>query len=240
MKVSCLGLGTVKFGRNEGVKYPTGFDLPSDRQISDLLALAQDLGINLLDTAPAYGSSEERIGKLLRERERWLLCSKAGETFHNGQSFFDFSATAIRQSVERSLRRLRTDYLDILLIHSDGRDIDLIKGTDCIETLNKLKGQGLIRATGISTKTVPGGLLAAELSDVVMVTYNPTATADLPVIEKASTLNKGILIKKPLNSGHTRDTKANLRFALTPKAVTSLIVGTLNPTHLRNNVTAVG
>jgi len=65
MLVSPLGLGTVKFGRNEQVKYPRPFAIPDDRRVAELLALALDLGINLLDTAPAYGSSEARIGKLL-------------------------------------------------------------------------------------------------------------------------------------------------------------------------------
>ena len=58
--VSSLGLGTVKFGRNQEVKYPTGFSLPVDRAIESLLDVARESGINLLDTAPAYGSSEQR------------------------------------------------------------------------------------------------------------------------------------------------------------------------------------
>ena len=62
LEVSTLGLGTVKFGRNSGVKYPNQFDLPDDEQIRQLLAQASDHGMNLLDTAPAYGSSEERLG----------------------------------------------------------------------------------------------------------------------------------------------------------------------------------
>ena len=74
MSLSPLGLGTVKFGRNQGVKYPSHFDLPSDQQIRNLLAQAQDLGINLLDTAPAYGISEERLGPLLAgQRADWLI-----------------------------------------------------------------------------------------------------------------------------------------------------------------------
>ncbi len=64
IKVSLLGLGTVKLGRNEGVKYPRPFDLPDDRSVVALLETAQSLGINLLDTAPAYGRSEERLGAL--------------------------------------------------------------------------------------------------------------------------------------------------------------------------------
>ena len=65
MTVSVLGLGTVKLGRNQAVKYPEPFELPDDAQARRLIDRARDLGINLLDTAPAYGTSEERLGRLL-------------------------------------------------------------------------------------------------------------------------------------------------------------------------------
>ena len=66
IEVGVLGLGTVKFGRDQGLKYPRGFTIPDDRAVRALLDLARDLGINLLDTAPAYGDSEARLGRLLR------------------------------------------------------------------------------------------------------------------------------------------------------------------------------
>ena len=124
--VSSLGLGTVKFGRNQEVKYPTGFSLPVYRAIESLLDLARESGINILDTAPAYGSSEQRIGRLLRDRDQWVICTKVGEEFTTGKSFFDFSAEHTRRSVERSLRDMKTDYLDIVLIHSDGEDLKIL------------------------------------------------------------------------------------------------------------------
>ena len=72
LKISPLGLGTVKFGRNQGVKYPGGFEIPEEGDLASLVALAKDLGINLLDTAPAYGTSEERLGRLLKgQRQDW-------------------------------------------------------------------------------------------------------------------------------------------------------------------------
>ena len=55
--VSVLGLGTVKIGRNQQVKYPSGFELPDDQSVIELFELARSLGINFIDTAPAYGSS---------------------------------------------------------------------------------------------------------------------------------------------------------------------------------------
>ena len=194
--VSALGLGTVKFGRNQGVKYPRGFALPSDQQIRDLLAQARELGINLLDTAPAYGSSEERLGRLLPPAQsHWIISTKVGETFQQGKSVFDFSAAATQTSVERSLRLLRRESLDLVLIHSDGDDERILQQTDCLQTLLTLKARGWIRAVGMSSKTVAGGLLAVTHCDVVMVTYNLLSTAELPVIRRAQQAGKGVFIK---------------------------------------------
>ena len=240
--VSVLGLGTVKFGRNQQVKYPSPFDLPTDDEILSLLSIAKDLGINFLDTAPAYGSSEERIGQLLTNREQWVLGSKVGEGFVNGESVFAFDGAAVRASIENSLKLLKTDYLDVVLIHSDGNDIDILNNTDCVETLQTLKQQGYIRSIGISGKTVEGGLAALEQMDVAMVTYNTEATAEAKVIEYAAAHNKGILIKKAMNSGHlsVADNGAEqaLDFVLSKSGVSSAIVGTINPDHLRANVAA--
>lgn len=245
IEVSVLGLGTVKFGRNQGVKYPEAFDLPDDAAIKQLLTVASELGVNLLDTAPAYGVSEERLGKLLQgSRDHWVISSKAGEEFVNGQSSFDFSSMGIIKSVERSLRRLQTDYLDVLLIHSSGDDERIIHEYGVFDTLLRLKEQGKIRAYGMSTKTIAGGLLAVEHSDVVMMTYYPGYVEEYPVIAAAQKKHKGIFIKKALASGHLQQLgenpiKSSMQFALKEPAVTSVIVGTINPEHLRENAACV-
>lgn len=241
IEVSRIGLGTVKFGRNQGVKYPTAFELPSDKDIEALLDCATELGINLLDTAPAYGSSEERLGKLLRgNRAKWVISTKAGEEFMNGESHFDFSSRAIRESVERSLRRLHTDYLDIVLIHSNGDDRNIIEEDHVFSMLEALKQQGKIRAYGMSTKTVEGGKLAVELSDVVMVAFNPSYTVERDVIVSAHEKQKGVFIKKALDSGHLKTPVAEtMKFIFAEPGVSSVIVGTLNPMHLRQNVSAI-
>lgn len=241
LTVSPLGLGTVKFGRNQGVKYPGRFDLPNDRQARDILALAQDLGINLLDTAPAYGSSEERLGSLLGSRRHdWIICTKVGEEFENGQSRFDFSAEHTRISIERSLRRLKTDYLDLVLVHSDGNDIGVL-GEAVYPTLAELKRAGLIRAFGFSGKTVEGGIRALDEGDCAMVTYNLQDQHEKPVLDHALSHNKGILIKKALASGHAclqgEDPMfASLQLIYNHPAIASAVIGTINPTHLRENV----
>lgn len=237
--VSPLGLGTVKLGRDRGVKYPQQFTIPDDHAAAALIALARELGINLIDTAPAYGNSEERLGKLLAgQRGDWVICSKVGEEFEGGASQFDFSAAHTRFSIERSLRRLRTDYLDIVLVHSDGNDLDIIGNGETLETLAQCKREGLLRAYGVSTKTVDGGLAAAQCSDGVMITYHPEYTAEQPVLDYCAAAHKGVLIKKAFASGHTADPAASLQFVLQQAAVSSIIIGTINPEHLRQNVAA--
>lgn len=237
LQVSPLALGTVKLGRNTDVKYPTRFELPDDQTVLELLDSAAACGINLIDTAPAYGASEQRLGRLLpRDRQRWVLCTKTGEHYENGQSRFDFSAAGIRASVERSLAHLATDHLDIVLIHSDGRDVEIVNQTDALATLQAMKQQGHIGAVGMSTKTVAGGLAAIPHCDVLMVTLNPADRSQLPVIEAAAAKGCGILLKKVLDSGHA-DPGACLRFALETPGVHSAVIGTISPQHLSQNCT---
>lgn len=238
--VSLLGLGTVKLGRNEGVKYPTAFDLPDDHAVTLLLETARDLGINVIDTAPAYGLSEQRLGQLRPgRREDWVIVTKAGETFDQGISHFDFTPAAIRTSVEKSLRLLRTDYLDAVLLHSDGIDEAGERFLPAAEMLAQLKQMGMIRATGFSGKTVAGGECLLPHVDILMATYNPGYTAEAPLIAAAAGAGKGVLIKKALASGHTADPGAALRSAATLPGVCSIVVGTLSPVNLRANAAAL-
>jgi aryl-alcohol dehydrogenase-like predicted oxidoreductase len=248
ISVSPLGLGTVKLGRDQGVKYPDKFTIPDDKTASELISLAYDLGINLIDTAPAYGISEQRLGKLLKDqRKNWVICSKVGEEFEQGQSHFDFSAKHTRLSLERSLKRLNTDFIDIVLVHSDGNDLAIIQQQETLQELSKAKREGLIRAFGVSTKTVEGGLLAAKESDAVMITYNLDYQDEKPVLDYCRNAQKGVLIKKALASGHICQNKQNdklspiqrsMNFIFSHPSVSSAIIGTINPEHLESNVEA--
>ncbi|MBF0676483.1 aldo/keto reductase [Pseudomonas sp.] len=243
LTVSPLGLGTVKFGRDQGVKYPNGFRIPDDFEARQLLNQARELGINLIDTAPAYGTSEERLGPLLRgQRNDWVIVSKVGEEFENGQSRHDFSSAHTRFSVERSLKRLETDRIDLVLVHSDGNDLAILRETGIYETLAALKEEGKIGAYGLSGKTVEGGLLALEQGDCAMVTYNLNEQAEKPVLDYAARHTKGILIKKALASGHVclasgiDPVRASFELLFSHPGVCSAIVGTINPVHLAHNV----
>ena len=234
--VPCLSLGTVKFGRNAGVKYPQAFKLPDDNEVTSLLQLAFDSGINLIDTAPAYGTSERRIGQLLPgSRDNWLICTKAGERYVNEESSYDFSSDAVNESVHSSLKNLSTDYLDIVLIHSDGNDLGIIKQSDALETLYRLKESGLVRWVGMSTKSIEGGLAAIAVCDVIMVELNTRTRHQLPVISAAAEAGCGVFIKKSMDSGHGSPS-ASLTYVLENPQISTVVTGTINTTHLQQNI----
>lgn len=236
LTVSPIALGTTKLGRNTDVKYPAAFELPTDRQVKALLDTALELGINLIDTAPAYGESERRIGSLLgKQREQVVLCTKCGEQYAAGRSTYDFSARAITASVEQSLRRLRTDRLDILLLHSDGNDVDILTETEALETITKLKKDGKVRAVGISAKTAEGVLEALRSLDVVMAPFNQKEAGLADSLAVAQNRGLGVLAIKGLFSGHL-EARPALEFVLRQPFIDALVVGTIDPAHLREAV----
>jgi aryl-alcohol dehydrogenase-like predicted oxidoreductase len=268
LSVSVLGLGTVKLGRNRGVKYPggDGFALPTDAEATELLRTAAEEGVNLIDTAPAYGVSEERIGALMAAsgwfggRSRWVVCTKVGEEFDagSGESRFDFSPEHVRASVERSLERLRVDVLDVVLLHCGSNDVWEVAGSGALDALRELKRRGMVRAIGASTKSVDAGLLAVRerggACDVVMVAYGPAERGQGMVVDAARLRGVGVLVKKGLGSGHVRElmakmpgeikvatedpVEAAMRFSLARPGVSSVVVGTASVAHLGENARA--
>lgn len=240
IKVSAVGLGAVKFGRTEKVKYPVPFQIPSSDDLSALIREAKLQGINLIDTAPAYGVSEERIGRLIEgERDEWVISTKFGETFSDGESSYNFSSPMMELSVERSLKRLRTDYIDILFIHAPNNDLEVFRNQELLSALERTKASGKVKAIGASVMTCKGGLFILPYIDVLMVSLNLEWMDHLPVIERASIDGKGILIKKPFSCGQAfTKSRSNivvktLKYIFSFPGISSVLVGTVNPSHLR-------
>lgn len=260
--ISPLGLGTVKFGRNQQIKYPQPFHLPSDKAILELLSIAQDLGMNHIDTAPAYGSSEERIGRLLKDRKLWIISSKTGEIFNNEASPYHFSQYNFTpeftiESVKNSLKQLKTDYIDIIFVHSDGSDAAIIQQYGTLDALAQLKQQGLIRCYGLSVKNPVAAIQSLPQCEAMMIEYHPNMpldqqTATEQLLEQALNHHTLVCVKKALISGHldkisTADQEStqpsdpvetSLRFIFTHPAVTNVTIGSINPQHLMRNVQA--
>jgi aryl-alcohol dehydrogenase-like predicted oxidoreductase len=113
---------------------------------------AVDLGINLIDTAPVYGfgRSEELVGEALASqgrRARVIIATKVGLEWSNGKVYRNSSPARIRSEVESSLRRLRTDYIDLYQVHWPDAAVPI---EETAEALGKLLQEGKIRAIGVS------------------------------------------------------------------------------------------
>lgn len=236
LAVSPIGFGAFKIGRNVGIKYAQSYDLPDESTVNRLLNTVLDLGINYIDTAPAYGISEERIGRAISSRRReFVLCTKVGETFEDGRSTYDFSEPAVRRSVARSRERLGSNELDIVLIHSDGNDLQILNETDVVPTLTALRDAGVIKAIGLSAKTVDGARAALAWADVLMVEYHVRDQLHGPVIAEAAEAGVGIVVKKGLASGELDPAEA-VPFVLSTPGVASLVIGSLGIDHIQANI----
>ncbi|MDP6480194.1 MAG: aldo/keto reductase [Phycisphaerales bacterium] len=237
--LSRIALGTFKIGRTAGAKYPNTYDLPSEDAAAALLGAALDLGITLIDTAPAYGLAEERIGRALaHRRDDFILSTKVGEHFEEGASRFDFTARGIRESVEASLRTLRTEVIDILLVHSSGDDLAILAQSDTVETLHALRDEGKARLIGFSGKTVEGQRQALDWADALMVEYNLDNRDQEEVIATAADTGAIVLIKKGLASGHL-DGEEALRFLMqespVAEAIDSVVIGSGSIARMQQN-----
>jgi len=232
IEVSVMGLGAVAFGRTRLTHYARQPVRPTAEQLERLLHVARELGVNLIDTSPAYGDSETRIGRLLwADRERWVICTKAGEQFDGRRSTWNFSRRALTESVEQSLRRLRTDYIDIVLLHAGPDDFAALRE---IDALRELRDQGKIRGFGISHRTCAAGVQAARVCGVIMTQLSSLHRDQLPAVRTAARLGCGVLVKKALDRGFA-NVEASLRYVVRQPGVSSVVVGTLRADHLAAN-----
>jgi aryl-alcohol dehydrogenase-like predicted oxidoreductase len=149
LKVSRVALGTWAIG---GWMWG-GTD---EAQSVSTIRAALEHGINLIDTAPAYGfgRSEEIVGKAIAEgglRARVLIASKAGLEWKDGRVFRNASRARILQEAEDSLRRLRTDHIDIYQVHWPDPSVAIEETAEAMHTLFR---RGTIRAIGVSNFSV--------------------------------------------------------------------------------------
>lgn len=236
LRVSRLGFGAFKIGRNQGIKYSSGYDLPDEAEVARLLNGLLDLGICYFDTAPAYGLSEARIGRAISHRRgAFVLSTKAGERFEDGRSTYDFSPRAIRESVARSRERLCAGVIDVLFLHATGDDLGLATDAEIVSTLHDLKQAGVVAAIGLSARTRAAAQAALAWADVLMLEYHAGDRAQEPVISAAAEAGVGVVIKKGLASGRL-PAEAAIRFVLGNAGVDSLVVGGLDMGHMVENL----
>jgi aryl-alcohol dehydrogenase-like predicted oxidoreductase len=167
--VSEVGFGAWGIGgRTAGA---TSYGDTDDATSLKALHRALDLGITLFDTSSAYGSghSEVLIGRAVAgRRDRVVIATKAG--YDDWTTAPDFSAAAIKRSTELSLKRLGTDYLDVLQLHNPPSDV--LAAAETRDVLALLLGEGKIRSWGISAKSPAGAVEALRVLGAPIVQAN--------------------------------------------------------------------
>jgi aryl-alcohol dehydrogenase-like predicted oxidoreductase len=173
---------------------------PADT-LGDLFQEVVDSGINLFDTAPDYGIAEELIGTYLsHRRSEILLATKCGCVSGPGPTIgllpqHDYTPKHIRAGVEESLRRMKTDYLDILQVHiSPTRQ--LLEASGTIEAMQSLRDNGKVRYLGMSG-TLPNitDHIAMGVFDTFQIPYSALQREHEDVISEAAAAGSGTVIR---------------------------------------------
>lgn len=174
LEVSAISLGTVELGLDYGIPMPGQYGKPDERDAIRLIREAFDHGINLFDTAPAYGESEELLGKSLSHHASCIFATKVtiprdAEGRIVGRASL---GRQIRRSLERSLRALRRENLDIVQVHN--ATDDAIRCDELWEVLSREKEQGLLRHIGASVYTPEEalGVIKGSCCDVLQIPFN--------------------------------------------------------------------
>ena len=236
----------------------------SIENIGNVLNSALDAGINVIDTAECYEGGEKSIGNAIsKRRDEFFLFTKCGHPRGIGSA--DWSASSILQSIERSLRRLQTDRIDLIQLH--GCSEAVLKKGEAISALEKARERGWVRYLGYSGDGHPARFaVECDAFDALQTSIN---IADQEAVSQIAPLtrarNIGLIAKrplanfawktghKPINSYHhqyyERLRKLNfdflrndegsiaiaLRFVLSVPGVHTAIVGTTKPERCQEN-----
>ena len=190
LMVSRLGLGLSEIGSLRSVE--------GRATASQVLNMALDTGITFLDTAACYGVSEELIGEsIATRRAEFVLSTKAGHVAGD-YAGRPWTGETVRHSIERSLARIKTDYLDVVHLHSCS--VDVLERGDVIQALQDAKQAGKSRFIGYSGDN-ESAIWAIEsgLFDTLQTSYNPVdQKARLGLFASAEERGMGIIAKRPI------------------------------------------
>ena len=193
--VSPLGFGSA----------PIGYLNAEQERASAILNLMLDAGVNLIDTAASYPGSEQLIAKAIGHRRgEFVLVSKCGGKLPDVDEKM-WTPALIEKTVERSLRNLGTDHLDVMLLHSC--DLKTLKDGGVVEALVKAREAGKVRFVGYSGDN-DAAVHAAGLDDVAVIetSVNIVDQANIDkVLPVARARNLGVLAKRPIANAAWKD-----------------------------------
>ena len=199
--VTFVGFGALEIGRNWGMGSDT--QRPDDEAAGITLNTALDVGINLIDTASAYHRSEERIGKYIaNRRDSYVLASKCGEYSEEPHTHYDFSYDAIARSIDKSLKLLQTDVIDLMQIHFGPNPKDVLDKGETVAAMKDAVKQGKVKYLGAS---IDGELATRCIKsgdfDVMQLGYNLMNQGNEDNIKLAHENGIGVLIRSGLGNG---------------------------------------
>lgn len=178
-----------------------GFEDVREEQVDELLNGFLDAGATLLDTAACYGESEEMIGKFVSgRRDEFVLASKCGHVTGDATGE-PWTAGLIRESIDRSLVRMKTDRIDLMQLHSCS--LDVLKAGEAVEAVLTAKEEGKVRYVGYSGDG-EDALEAIRMGvfSTLQTSYNLVdQKARYEVLPAAIEAGMGVIAKRPIANG---------------------------------------
>ncbi|WOO42758.1 aldo/keto reductase [Rubellicoccus peritrichatus] len=209
VEVSRVGIGAWQIGGPEGKGASSvghGWGNVSDDESIRLIHQAEEIGINLIDTADIYGDghSESVIGEALQgRRENWIVATKGGLVSKQDEvgQYMDVSAAHIRKACEASLKRLKTEYIDFYQLHGPP---EAEGAAETMGELAKLRDEGKIRFYGVSANSVKHIIIMQEHGPVDIIQLDANIfREEVSALYYALRQNIGTLVKSPLAWGAT-------------------------------------
>jgi aryl-alcohol dehydrogenase-like predicted oxidoreductase len=240
-----LGCGLIGIGREWGY---IKTKIPNENEAIDFLKYAYKLGITFFDTAPSYGTSEERLGKFLKtlfhkEREKITVATKFGEHWNNNThtAYVDHSYDALVRSLEKSLSRLGK--IDILQVHKTSPVV--LKSKDLLRAIDYAYKLG-ITTFGASVSDMESAemVLKSDIFSVIQLPFNISNTVFLPIIQSAKEKKKIIIVNRPFDMGalmYTKQDKTIMQkkaydFIVKHEFNGIILTGTKSKKHLEENI----
>ncbi len=217
IQVSEVAFGCVEIGIPYGIGINSAQDMLTEEEAIHLLQTALKLGINFFDTARAYGTSENIIGKAFKHQRSDVVIATKCSHFQrpNGDiPPYQELKQIIENSVQESLTALQTNYVDVYMLHQ--ADERLLRDNNVQAIFAELRSSGLIKATGVSTYTNEQTRLAIDTGcwDVIQVPFNMMDQRQFALFDKANSQGIGLIIRSVLLKGLLSDRGKNLHPAL--------------------------
>ena len=226
LTVSEVTLGTVELGMDYGFRGSEYDRRPDPEEAVQLIHRALDLGINLIDTARTYGESERLIGQVLTGlSERPYIATKVFLPDVDNKVFDITLRHRILNSIETSLKELRTEVIDLLQIHNTR--IETLQCEECLELLEEVKRKGLVRIIGASSyargEEVPLASMRDKRIRVLQMPFNLLdQVVSRRVFPEAAEQNRGVLVRSAFLRGVLTDQVNSIPERLAPLSAAAL------------------